>query len=275
VTREAHLVELVDADGVTGGATTVDEAHRAPGRLHRAFSVFLRDPAGRVLLQQRAAAKTRFPLRWGNTCCGHPAPGEEVTAAAARRVAEEMGVTGVRLTQIGVYTYYAEDPATGRVEYEYDHVLLGDLPSGARVAADPAEVAGLRWAPVAELRAGLAAAPGTYAPWLAGVTERLERHLRSAVGAAAHPVHGPGRRRGPGQRPQSEVGDVPGQPPGSDPGHVPGRPPGSDLGDFPGRRPGSDPGRVPGQRPEGDLGDRPGRRPESDPGDGPGRPGGR
>ena len=59
------------------GSATVDEAHQAPGQLHRAFSVFLRDADGRVLLQQRAAAKTRFPLRWANTCCGHPAPGEE------------------------------------------------------------------------------------------------------------------------------------------------------------------------------------------------------
>jgi isopentenyl-diphosphate delta-isomerase len=177
--REAHLVELVDADGVPVGSATVDDAHRAPGRLHRAFSVFLRDADGRVLLQQRAATKTRFPLRWGNTCCGHPRPGEDVAVGAARRLVEEIGIGGVQLTEVGVYSYYAEDPESGRVEYEYDHVLLGDLPAGRSVLPDPAEVADLRWVAVADLRAALAVDARPYAPWLAGVTERLAEHVDS------------------------------------------------------------------------------------------------
>lgn len=173
ISRETHQVELVDEDGVPVGSATVDVAHRAPGRLHRAFSVFLRDAAGRVLLQQRAAVKTRFPLRWANTCCGHPLPGEEVAVAASRRLIEEIGVDGVELVEIGVYSYYADDPASGRVEYEYDHVLLGDLPAGHDPVPDPDEVAALRWVPVAELRAAIAADPRSYAPWLAGVVECL------------------------------------------------------------------------------------------------------
>jgi isopentenyl-diphosphate delta-isomerase len=175
--REEHLVELVDADGVPMGSATVDEAHRAPGRLHRAFSVFLRDPHGRVLLQQRAAAKTRFPLRWANTCCGHPQPGEDVTVAARRRLLEEIGISEVDLTEVGRYSYYAEDPTTGRVEYEFDHVLLGDAPAGRPPLPDPDEVADLRWVEVAALRRAIAAEPRSYAPWLAGVTERLADHM--------------------------------------------------------------------------------------------------
>jgi len=175
--RETHLVELVDTEGAPAGAATVSDAHRAPGRLHRAFSVFLRDPDGRVLLQQRAATKTRFPLRWGNTCCGHPTPGESVTTAAARRLVEEVGIGGVELTEVGVYSYYAEDPATGRVEYEYDHVLLGEVPANARLIVDPDEVAEVRWTTVEELSAGLREDLRSYAPWLPGVTERLIRHL--------------------------------------------------------------------------------------------------
>jgi len=168
-TRESHFVELVDTDGTAAGSTTVDEAHQAPGQLHRAFSVFLRDPDGRVLVQQRAATKTRFPLRWGNTCCGHPTPGEEVTAAAARRLVEEVGIGGVQLTQVGVYSYYAEDPASGRVEYEYDHVLIGDLPAGRAIMPDPDEVADVRWVGVAELQRDVVQDARSYAPWLAGV----------------------------------------------------------------------------------------------------------
>jgi isopentenyl-diphosphate delta-isomerase len=186
--RERHPVELVGTDGTAVGSTTVDQAHRTPGQLHRAFSVFLRDPAGRVLLQQRAASKTRFPLRWANTCCGHPMPGESLTVAAARRLVEEIGVGGVALTEVGVYTYYAEDPATGRVEYEYDHVLLGDLPDDRSVLPDPDEVAEVRWVAPGELRDALGADPRSYAPWLAGVTDRLLAHL--------HPDQAPERSVG-------------------------------------------------------------------------------
>ncbi|BFU48166.1 isopentenyl-diphosphate Delta-isomerase [Krasilnikovia sp. MM14-A1004] len=175
--REDHLVELVDADGTPVGSATVEQAHLAPGRLHRAFSIFLRDPDGRVLLQQRAAAKTRFPLRWANTCCGHPAPGEDLAASAGRRLMEEVGVDGVALTQAGVYAYRAQDPVTGRVEHEYDHVLVGDLPTARVPRPDPGEVAAIRWVEPAELRAALATDPDSYAPWLAGVTECLVRYL--------------------------------------------------------------------------------------------------
>lgn len=172
-TREEHVVELVDSTGTPVGAATVSEAHAAPGQLHRAFSVFVRDSRGRVLLQQRAAVKTRFPLRWANTCCGHPAPGESISAAANRRLAEELGLTGLSLAEVGVYAYYAEDPATGRVEYEYDHVLLGDLPAGAAPRPDPDEVADLRWVSVPDLLDEISAGARAYAPWLAGVTARL------------------------------------------------------------------------------------------------------
>ena len=175
--RETHLVELVTTDGAPAGAATVSEAHRAPGQLHRAFSVLLRDAAGRVLLQQRAAVKTRFPLRWANTCCGHPLPGETPAAAATRRLIEEIGVEGVKLTDIGVYSYYAEDPTTGLVEYEYDHVLLGDVPADVRLLVDPDEVADVRWTSVEELNDGMREDLRSYAPWLPGVTERLIRHL--------------------------------------------------------------------------------------------------
>jgi len=176
--RETHIVDLVDPSGTSVGEATVDAAHTSPGLLHRAFSVFLRDPVtGRVMLQQRAAVKTRFPLRWANTCCGHPLPGEDIVVAARRRLTEELGLPGVALAPVGVYTYRAEDPATGRVEHEYDHVLLGDLPAGTRPLPDPAEVADLRWASLAELLTGLAADPDDYAPWLSGVTSRLREHL--------------------------------------------------------------------------------------------------
>src|SRR5262249_8993766 len=142
---ETQLVELVDPTGRAIGSSTVDEAHRAPGQLHRAFSVVLVDDGGRILLQQRAAVKTRFALRWANACCGHPQPDEPVTVAAERRLAEELGVTAVPLIEIGVHVYQALDPATGRVEHEYDHVLFGRLDPATPVHPDPDEVATVTW----------------------------------------------------------------------------------------------------------------------------------
>ncbi|GIF24760.1 isopentenyl-diphosphate delta-isomerase [Actinoplanes tereljensis] len=180
--REAHVVELVSLDGTAIGSDTVFAAHQAPGRLHRAFSVFLRDPSnGRVLLQQRAAVKTRFPLRWANTCCGHPLPGEDVADAARRRLAEELNLPAMPLVPVGVYTYRAEDPSSGRVEHEYDHVLLGELPAGLRPTPDPDEVADLRWVSVSDLLIELTADPSSFAPWLLGVTTRLAEHTGRVV----------------------------------------------------------------------------------------------
>jgi len=165
VTRELDLVELVDPSGEPVGTATVSDAHTAPGQLHRAFSVLLFDPDGRTLLQQRAPVKTRFPLRWANSCCGHPSPGVTVVEAATRRLAEELGVTGVRLTDVGVYTYRAEDQATERVEYEFDHVLIGQVTSELTLDPDPTEVAATRWVPATTLTP----TGDDYAPWLSGV----------------------------------------------------------------------------------------------------------
>jgi isopentenyl-diphosphate delta-isomerase len=173
--RELDLVELVSDDGAPHGAATVLDAHTAPGTLHRAFSVVLLDAAGRTLLQQRAAAKTRFPLRWANACCGHPFPGEQITVAATRRLDQELGVRMNGLAEAGVYRYVATDPETGRVEHEYDHVLVGRVPADLPVAPDPAEVSAVRWTDARSLAGALVDGAPEYAPWLHGV-------LRLAIG---------------------------------------------------------------------------------------------
>jgi isopentenyl-diphosphate delta-isomerase len=171
--REQLLVELVDRAGRALGTCPVRDAHTAPGRLHRAFSVLLYDPDGRVLLQQRAAVKTRFALRWSNTCCGHPAPGEEPAAAARTRLAEELGITAAQITPLveaGVLRYRADDAATKHVEYEWDHVFVATLTDGVP-AADESEVREVRWASPGPLAAEIAERPADFTPWLAGVLD--------------------------------------------------------------------------------------------------------
>ena len=169
--REAHAVELVDVTGRTIGLSTVDVAHRAPGLLHRAFSVVLVDDTGRLLLQQRAAVKTRFALRWANACCGHPRPAEPVAVAAERRLSEELGIAAVPLTEIGVHLYQAMDPASGRIEHEYDHVLFGRLDPATPVHPDPDEVATVTWVSPAQLAVELSTHGDRFAPWLGGVVD--------------------------------------------------------------------------------------------------------
>jgi isopentenyl-diphosphate Delta-isomerase len=180
VDREQLMVELVDPDGRTVGSCPVGEAHTAPGRLHRAFSVLLYDRAGRVLLQQRAAVKTRFALRWSNTCCGHPAPGQDLAAAATTRLAEELGITAAQITplaQAGVFRYRADDAASKYVEHEWDHVFVATLTDGAP-AADDSEVREVRWADPGALGVEIATRPDNFTPWLSGVLDIAGRIRR-------------------------------------------------------------------------------------------------
>src|SRR6187200_1451519 len=95
------------------------EAHQK-GLLHRAFSVFIFDREGKMLLQQRAAQKYHGGLLWTNACCSHPYPHEDVKDAAKRRLAEELGFS-IELKKIFAFTYKAE-VENDLIEHEYDHV---------------------------------------------------------------------------------------------------------------------------------------------------------
>ncbi|MBT2364525.1 isopentenyl-diphosphate Delta-isomerase [Streptomyces sp. ISL-10] len=137
-TSPAILLELVDEQGNTIGTAEKLSAHQAPGRLHRAFSVFLFDERGRLLLQRRALNKYHSPGVWSNTCCGHPYPGEAPFAAAARRTYEELGISPSLLAEAGTVRYNHPDPASGLVEQEYNHLFVGMVQSALR--PDPEEV---------------------------------------------------------------------------------------------------------------------------------------
>lgn len=132
------LLELVDENGVTTGTAEKLTAHEAPGLLHRAFSVFLFDDRGRLLLQQRALGKYHSPGVWSNTCCGHPYPGEAPFAAAARRTYEELGVSPTLMAEAGTVRYNHPDPLSGLVEQEFNHLFVGLVQSPLR--PDPEEV---------------------------------------------------------------------------------------------------------------------------------------
>ncbi|MEU8349877.1 isopentenyl-diphosphate Delta-isomerase [Streptomyces sp. NPDC048845] len=135
---EPVMLELVDENGTTIGTAEKQSVHLPPGRLHRAFSVFLFDAAGRLLLQRRALGKYHSPGVWSNTCCGHPYPDESPFAAAARRTSEELGASPSLLCEAGTVRYNHPDPASGLVEQEYNHLFVGLVQ--AELRPDPDEV---------------------------------------------------------------------------------------------------------------------------------------
>jgi isopentenyl-diphosphate delta-isomerase len=133
------MLELVDESGTTIGTAEKLSAHLAPGRLHRAFSVFLFDTEGRLLLQRRALGKYHSPGVRSNTCCGHPYPGEPPFVAAARRTAEELGAAPVLMREAGTVRYNHPDPDSGLVEQEFNHLFVGTVRDD--LLPDPEEIA--------------------------------------------------------------------------------------------------------------------------------------
>lgn len=175
---EPIMLELVDENGVTTGTAEKLSAHLAPGRLHRAFSVFLFDDEGRLLLQRRALGKYHSPGVWSNTCCGHPYPGEPPFVAAARRTAEELGVAPALMREAGTVRYNHPDPASGLVEQEFNHLFVGLV--GGPLDPDPAEIDDTAFASpaeLAELRAG-----GTFSAWFGSVLDAALPAVREVTG---------------------------------------------------------------------------------------------
>jgi isopentenyl-diphosphate Delta-isomerase len=137
-TRTEELIVLVDDAGTAIGAMPKALVHTGETPLHRAFSAYLFDDAGRLLVTRRALDKSTFPGMWTNTVCGHPGPGEDDAAAIARRTAFELGlgVDDVRPALPG-YRYRAE--FRGVVENEICPVYVGRFTGTP--APDPTEVA--------------------------------------------------------------------------------------------------------------------------------------
>jgi isopentenyl-diphosphate delta-isomerase len=173
---------LVDRNDREIGFRSKEECHRGDGVLHRAFSVFVFDREGRLLLQQRSAGKPLWPLHWSNSCCSHPRRGETVEAAAVRRLREELALT-CELEFLYKFEYQARFGDVG-AEHELCWVFAG-FSDGAPLA-NPGEIAAWRYVTPQELTAEMASGPERFTPWL-----RLEwpeinaRHLARVLSRAS------------------------------------------------------------------------------------------
>lgn len=170
---------VVDEDNNVLGHQPKADVHAGDGILHRAFSVFLFDDAGRVLIQQRAPGKPLWPGFWANACCSHPRRGETEAEAAVRRIKEELGIDAVP-EYVYTFTYHARYEDIGS-EHEVCSVFLAR--ASAPVVANETEVAELLWLTPAELDARIAAEPDIHAPWLKMEWARLRSEFGDRLAA--------------------------------------------------------------------------------------------
>jgi isopentenyl-diphosphate delta-isomerase len=188
VSSENEELILVDADDREIGFRSKGSCHDRDGLLHRAFSLFVFNDAGELLLQRRAADKRLWPLYWSNSCCSHPRRGEDMNAAIHRRLFQELRIRS-ELRYLYKFQYQADFGDAGS-ERELCWVYAGV--SNDKVRANSTEIANWRYINPADLENELAEHPDRFTPWFKlewpmvrscfyGATSRLESLLNQAT----------------------------------------------------------------------------------------------
>jgi isopentenyl-diphosphate delta-isomerase len=173
VSSPTESLILVDEHDREIGAASKHACHAGEGKLHRAFSVFIFNGHGELLLQQRSAQKPLWPLFWSNTCCSHPRVGETMTVAVERRLDEELGL---RCEPRFLYKFKYHAPYEDRgSEREFCWVYAGHCDD--EPLANDNELADWRFVSVAALDAELAATPERFTPWLKLEWVELKSHF--------------------------------------------------------------------------------------------------
>lgn len=169
--KEEQVI-LVDEQDVPIGLMPKMEAHEK-ALLHRAFSVFVLNSKGEIMLQQRAADKYHSPLLWTNTCCSHQREGESNLKAGKRRLMEEMGFV-TDLEEVFSFIYKAPFD-NGLTEHEYDHVMIGYYNGEPQI--NPEEVASWKWMLPADIREDMAENEESYTAWFKIIFEKFYQYI--------------------------------------------------------------------------------------------------
>lgn len=183
VSSEGELLILVNPEDQETGILSKAECHDGDGVLHRAFSVFLFNARGELLLQQRSAAKRLWPMFWTNTCCSHPRQGESLELATSRRLHQELGISS-ELEFVYKFSYQARFSDQGS-ENELCSVYLGRLEQPA--IANDKEIAALRYLSPAALAEEIAADADRFTPWFKMEWDHLNEEFADQLEAYTNP----------------------------------------------------------------------------------------
>ena len=171
--KEEEVI-LVDVNDTPVGTMPKMEAHEK-AILHRAFSVFILNKEGQLMLQQRALHKYHSPGLWTNTCCSHQRMGETNLEAGARRLQEEMGFE-TPLEELFSFIYKAPFD-NGLTEHELDHVLLGHHNAVPEINTE--EVASWKWMDLDKVAKEIITMPDQYTVWFKIIFDRFYKHIKS------------------------------------------------------------------------------------------------
>ncbi|MCQ4140066.1 isopentenyl-diphosphate Delta-isomerase [Chryseobacterium sp. EO14] len=169
-----EFVVLVNPEDKVLGLMEKQQAH-INGLLHRAFSVFLFNSSGEMLLQKRASGKYHSPLKWTNAVCSHPRSEETYLEGAKRRVKEELGID-VELSEKFNFIYKA-DVGNGLWEHELDHVFTGTFEGEFYLNKD--EVEEVRYISLENLNKEISESPDHFTEWFKIILEEYKHHLHS------------------------------------------------------------------------------------------------
>jgi isopentenyl-diphosphate delta-isomerase len=179
---DEHVILVDENDNVIGFQEKL-QAH-LKGNLHRAFSVFVFNKAGNLMLQKRARSKYHSGSLWSNTCCGHPRPGECTLEAAHRRLIEEMGFD-CELHEVLRLTYKAEVDNNLR-EHEYDHVFVGEFQGEPNPSTE--EVEEWRWMPIEVLKTDMQRSPERFTCWMIEIIKHAPMLAAASTVAGSYKV---------------------------------------------------------------------------------------
>ncbi|MFO7689896.1 MAG: isopentenyl-diphosphate Delta-isomerase [Cryobacterium sp.] len=170
---EQELVILVDDGGRPTGTAPKSTVHDTETALHLAFSCHVFNERGAVLVTRRALSKRAWPGVWTNSFCGHPLPGEDRTAAVARRAAHELGLPLSGITVVLPDFRYRATDSSGIVENEICPVYVAQVTT--EPVPNPDEVCEYFWAEPADLARAVTDAPWAFSPWLVLQMAELSR----------------------------------------------------------------------------------------------------
>ena len=172
--KEEQVI-LVNENDEQIGVMPKLEAHEK-AVLHRAFSVFIFNDKGELLLQQRAASKYHSPMLWTNTCCSHQRDGEGNIDAGRRRLLEEMGFA-TELKEVFSFIYKAPFD-NGLTEHELDHVMVGNYDKSPEINRD--EVEDFKWMTLEAVKRGMELHPEVYTEWFKIIFKEYYQRLIEA-----------------------------------------------------------------------------------------------